>query len=125
MVAKDSFGAGIDFPFITVLGSDGVSNSPSAYDLQFFAAVTATLAASNTTGAISSTLDIDGTNFSRISSVKFGPSNSVLSPSFEVLNSTKIKAEVPLTADVGTISIVSDKKELTATTSEAFSLNLV
>ena len=119
VVAKVPFGAGIDFPFITVLGSDGVSNSPSAYDLQF-QPMTATLAASNITGAISNTLDIDGTNFSRISSVKFGPNNSVLSPTFEVLNATKIKAEIPLTADVGTISIVSDKKELTATTSETF-----
>ena len=119
IVAKVPFGAGIDFPFITVLGSDGVSNSPSAYDLQF-QPMTATLAASNVTGAISNTLDIDGTNFSRISSVKFGPNNSVLSPTFEVLNTTKIKAEIPLTADVGTISIVSDKKELTATTSETF-----
>lgn len=116
LTVKVPKGASSTYPYITILGSDGNFTFGTPYDL-VFRNMSVSLEDSFTTGKIGDDIEIGGSNFSRISDVKFA---GVSSPSFEVLNETKIIAEIPERADRGKVSVVSDVKSQTINSSKTF-----
>jgi len=118
ITAKVPVGASALHRVVTIMGTDGVTEASVRYIINF-EPMTASLNASNTEAEINKQVQIDGTFFSRISSVKFGPNNTKVS-SFEVIDTTKIIATVPEGADVGTIAVVSDEKSQNIKTVQTF-----